>query len=129
MNLEEVVLAGPPLQLSHGLNERCALDIADCASQLNDTHIRRLLRVIDWHSCNAFDPILDGIRQMRDNLDRLANVFAGTLLLDDVLVDLARGDIVLARESDVEITLVVAKVEVDFPAIVEDKDFTVPAKY
>jgi len=129
MNLEEVALASSPLQLSHGLDEGRALDITDCASQLNDTHIRRLLRVIDWNPGNSLNPVLDCIRQVRHNLDRLADVFARTLLLDDVLVDLASGDVVLAREGDVEVTLVVAKVEVDFTAIVEDKDFTVPVAY
>ena len=126
MNLEEISLASSPLQLSHSLDERRALNITDSASQLNDTHIRRLLGVIDWNSCNPFNPVLDCICEVRNDLDRLADIFARTLLFDDVLVDLARGDVVLARESDVKVTLVVAKVEVDFTAVVEDKDFAVP---
>jgi hypothetical protein len=129
MNLEEIAFSGSPLQLSHSLNERRALDVTDCASQLNDTHIRRLLRAIDGNSGNPFNPVLDCIRQVWNNLDRLADVLASTLLLDDVLVDLACGDVVLAREGDVEVAFVVAKVEVNFTAIVEDKDFTVPVAY
>jgi hypothetical protein len=62
-------------------------------------------------------------------LDRLADVLASTLLLDDVLVDLACSDIVLACEGNVEVALVVAKIEVNFTAIVEDKDFTMPVAY
>jgi hypothetical protein len=129
MNLEEIAFPSSPLQLSHSLDERRALDVTDCASQLNDTHIRRLLRVIDGDSGNPFNPVLDCIRQVWNNLDRFADVLASTLLLDDVLVDLACGDVVLAREGDVEVAFVVAKVEVDFTAIVEDKDFTVPVAY
>jgi len=43
-----------------------------------------------------------------------------------VLVDLARGDVVVAREGDVEVALVVAEVEVDLAAVGEDKDLAVP---
>jgi hypothetical protein len=129
VNLEEIALSSSPLQLSHRLDERRALDIADCASQLNDTHIRHLLGVIDRNPGNPLNPVLDCIRQVRNHLDRLADVLASTLLLDDVLVDLACGDVVLARERDVEVAFIVAKVKIDFTAIVEDKDFTVSATY
>lgn len=129
MNLEEIALAGSPLQLSHGLDEGRTLDIADCASQLNDTHIRRLLRVIDRNPGDPFNPVLDCIRQVRNHLNRLTNVFARTLLLDDVLVDLACSDVVLACEGNVEVAFIVAKIQVDFTAIIEDKDFTVPIAY
>jgi len=40
--LHEVVLARPSPQLTHGLDEGHALDVADGAAQLNDTHIRLL---------------------------------------------------------------------------------------
>ena len=43
----------------------------------------------------------------------------------DVLVDFACDNVTLAREGDVEVAFVVAKVEVDFTAIVEHKDFSV----
>jgi hypothetical protein len=41
------------------------------------------------------------------------------LLLDDLAVDLARGDVVVARQGDVEVALVVAEVEVGLAAVVE----------
>jgi hypothetical protein len=61
------------------------------------------------------------------NLYRLAKIVAFALALDDVLVDLTSCDIVVAGESDVEVTLVVAEIEVDFAAVGEDEYFAVPA--
>ena len=45
------------------------------------------------------------------------------LLLDNLPIYLARRDIVVAAQRDVEVPLVVAEVEVDFAAVVEDVDF------
>ena len=53
-------------------------------------------------------------------MHRLSEVVAAALALNDALVDLARGDVVVAAERDVEEALVVAEVEVDLAAIVED---------
>lgn len=53
---------------------------------------------------------------MGHDLHRLAEIVATTLLLDDVEVDLAGGDVVLAGEADREVTLVVAEIEIDFGA-------------
>ena len=42
------------------------------------------------------------------------------LLFNDLTVDLAGRDIVIARQRHVEITLVVAQVEVNFATVIED---------
>jgi hypothetical protein len=65
---------------------------------------------------------------MRHNLDRFPKIIASTLALDNVLVDLSGGDVVLAGQGDVEISLVVPEIKVDFTAIVEDKAFSVPGR-
>lgn len=44
------------------------------------------------------------------HLNRLSEVVAAALLLDDVTVHLAGGDVVLAREADGQVALVVAQV-------------------
>lgn len=59
----------------------------------------------------------------------LAKVIALALALNDVLVDLAGGDVVIAGEGNVEVALVVTKVEVDFAAVGEDKDLAVPRRW
>jgi hypothetical protein len=62
------------------------------------------------------------------DLHRLAEVVAAALTLDDVLVNLARCDVVLAGEGDVEVALVVAEIEVDLAAVGEDENLAVPAR-
>ena len=47
-------------------------------------------------------------------------------LLDDILVDLACGDILLAHECDIEVAFVIAKVKVDFTAISRGQRLTSP---
>lgn len=128
MDLHKVVLAGPASQLAHRLYEGRALNVAHRAAELHDTHVRRLVGVIHGNLRDALDPVLDGIRQVRDDLHGAAEVVAATLALDDVVVDLAGGDVVLARQGDVEVALVVSEVEVDLTAVVEDKDLAVPVR-
>lgn len=44
------------------------------------------------------------------------------LFLNNLSVDLARRDVVIAAQRDIEVSLVVSQVKVDFSAIVEDVD-------
>src|SRR5690606_8671023 len=60
-----------------------------------------------------------------DHLHRLREVGAAALLLDDAQVDLARGDVVDAREVHVEEPLVGADVEVGLGAVVGDEHLAV----
>lgn len=128
MNLQEIPLPSASLQLSHGLNERRTLNITHRASKLDNTHIRLLIRIIDWDPRNTLNPILNCIREMRHHLDGLSEVIAPTFTLNYVLVDLPCCDVALTCQGDVEIALVVSEVEVDFSTVVEDKDFTVPGR-
>lgn len=129
MNLQKVSLPGTSLQLSHSFNKGCTLNITNCATQLNDTDIRLLIRIVDRNPRNPLNPILNCVREVRHDLDRLSEIIAPALTLDDMLVDLARCDVVLACQGDIEIALVVSEIEVDFSAVVEDKDFTVSARH
>jgi hypothetical protein len=67
---------------------------------------------------NSFDPILDSICEMWDHLHGLSEVVSPPLALDHMLVDLARCDVILSRQCDVQISLVVPKIEVDLSAII-----------
>lgn len=58
------------------------------------------------------DPVLDGVGDVGDDLDGLAEVVALPLPLNDVLVDLARRDVVVLLEGEVEEALVVTQVKV-----------------
>lgn len=43
-----------------------------------------------------------------------------------MLVNLARGDIILPGKRDIQVPLVVPKVKVDLTAIIKNKDFAMP---
>jgi hypothetical protein len=128
VNLQEVPLPCTSLQLSHRLDERCTLNIANRTPKLNDTDVRLLIGIIDRDPRNTFNPILNCVREMWHNLNGFSKIIAPTLTLDDVLVYLPRCDVVLACQGDVEVAFVVSEVKIDFSAVVEDKDFTVPGR-
>jgi len=129
VDLHEVVLARAPSQLAHGLDKRHALDVAHCASQLDYADIGLFARVIDRYPRHLFDPVLNRIGDVRNDLYGFTQIVSLALAFDDVLVNLASGDVVVAGQSDVEVTLVVAEIEVNFTAVGEDKDFAVPMTF
>lgn len=123
--LQEVALARSPPQLTHGLDEWGTLNISNGTTQLNDAHIRSLIRVINRLLRNLLDPILDCICEMWHDLNRLSQVGSCTFPLNDMLVYLASGNVVLALEGNVEVSLVVSEIQINLSSIVKDEDFTV----
>ena len=69
---------------------------------------------------------MNRIGDVWDDLYGFTQVVALALAFDNVLVDLASGDVVVAGEGDVEVALVVAKIEVDFAAVGKDEYFAMP---
>ena len=59
-----------------------------------------------------------------DDLHALAEVFAGALLAQHLLVDLTGGDVRLLAQIHVEEALIVADVEIGFGAVLGDVDLT-----
>ena len=102
MDVERIARADFLLDLTDSLEERLALNIADRAADLRDDDIRtiRLAYIIDL--------LLDLVRNMRDDLYCRAEVLAAALLADDRGVDLARRDIGILREVDIDETLIMA---------------------
>lgn len=114
-------------------------------TNLDDADVGSLCRFVHGDLRHAFDPVLDGIRDVRDHLDRLAKVISSPLhpqkhavssssscthpstlrvahlLLDNLAVDFAGGDVVLPPKRDVEIALVVAQIEIDLSSIIQHK--------
>ena len=58
-------------------------------------------------------------------MDGFSEVISTAFALDDARVDLARGQIVVTTQADVEESLVVAEVQIDLTPIVKDEDFAV----
>lgn len=65
MDVHEVPGSGFVAKLSQCLNKGHALDVADSASQLDDTHVRFLARPIHGDLGNALDPVFDGVCDVR----------------------------------------------------------------
>ena len=77
MNEGKVVVADLELEPAHRLNEWSRLDVAYSASQLNHTNIRFLARLIHWNLGDAIDPILNRVRNVREDLRNIRTVFHG----------------------------------------------------
>ena len=71
------------------------------------------------------NPALNLIGDMWDDLNRCPKVVATTLTLEHLLIDLARGEVILLQHGGADEALVVAKVEIGFSAIVCHKHFAV----
>lgn len=54
-------------------------------------------------------------------MDRFAKIISLPLLVNDILVDLASGQVVVFGQSDIEEALVVAEVQVHLPSIIQHK--------
>ena len=117
----EVVISDAELELPEGLEENAGFDVTDGAADLDEANVGRLSRIIDGNMSDALDPILNLVGNVRDDLNGLSEVVSLALLGDDLAVNLARGNVVIGRQFDGQEALVVAKVQIGFGAIGEDK--------
>ena len=79
-------------ELADRFEERQALDIADRAADLDEDEIDTVIA--------AQNEVLDLIGDMRNDLDRGAEIIAAPLLGDDLLIDAAGRDIVVTQSGD-----------------------------
>src|SRR4029077_3071066 len=91
--------------LADRLQERLGLDVPDGPAHLGDHHV-------DVVAAHLQDSSLDLVGDVRDDLHGVAQVGAAALVRDHRRVDLAGGDVRLARQVGVEEALVVPDVEV-----------------
>ena len=87
VDVQHVRAADVLAHLADGLEERQALDVADGPADLDDHDVRVAV------AGDAPDPLLDLVGDVRDDLDRAAEVVAAALLGDDRLVDAAGRDV------------------------------------
>jgi hypothetical protein len=119
--VDEQAVAPPDVhgELADGLQERQRLDVADGSADLRDDHVD--VRGLP----DEADPLLDLVRDVRDDLHRAAQVVPAALALDDGVVDAARGDVRGARRVRRRVALVVAQVEVGLRAVLGHEDLAV----
>src|SRR6516162_4916716 len=68
---------------------------------------------------------LDGIGDVRDDLDRCAKILAAPFSADDGRVDSAGSDRITALRGDTDIALVMAEIEICLGTVIGDEDLTV----
>ena len=128
MNLQEVVLACSSFELPYSFDEWSTLNVSHSSSKLHDADIGLFVCVIDWYPGYSCNPILNLVCDVWHNLYCLSKVISSSLGFNDLHVDFAGCDVVVFREGDVEVSLVVSQVKIDFSSIVEHKHFTMSAQ-
>lgn len=120
---EDVAPSDVLADLTGGLEERLGFDVADGAADLGDDDIRDLMpgRRLGGQAHAA----LDLVRDVRDDLHRVAEVFAAALLGDDGGVHLAGGHVGGAVQILIQEALIVSDVQIGLGAVVGDEDFAV----
>ena len=116
---EAVPAADVDGELADRLEEGQRLDVAHRAADLGDDDVDVALLG------DEPDALLDLVGDVRDDLDRAAEVVAAALAPDDRVVDAARGDVRGARRVRVREALVVAEVEVGLRAVLGHEDLAV----
>ena len=104
--------------LADGFKEWQRLDVADSAADFDNGDVRAVRR-------DLAHGVFDLVGDVGNNLNSLAEVVAAPLFQDDLLVDAAGGEVVVARKGRVRKALIVAEIEVGFSAVVGNKHFAV----
>ena len=120
-HMDEAAVVAALLQahLPDGLQEGLALDVAGGAADLGNDHIG------PGGGSHVVDVALDLVGDVGDDLDGLAQIGTLTLLVQDVPVHLAGGQVGVLVQVLVDEALVVAQVQVGLGAVVGDKHLTV----
>ena len=119
VDVQHVASADVLAHLADRLEERQAFDVADRAAYLDDHDVRLAV------ARDALDALLDLVGDVRNDLDRAAEVVAAALLGDDRLVDAPGRDVAQLGQVLVDEALVVAQVEVRLGAVVSDENLAV----
>ena len=119
VEVEDVLRPRFPPELADRLEEGQRLDVADRAADLRDDHVGVTRRA------DPADPVLDLVRDMRNHLDRRAQVLALALLPDHGVPDRSGGVVCVPREVLVDEAFVVPDVEIRLGAILSHEDLTV----
>ena len=109
--------------LASRLEERLRFDVADGTADFSDDNVRTIPVLIRLSLTTHH--ILDLIRDMRNNLNGIAQILTTTFLGDNRGVHLARRRICSARQVHIQEAFVVADIEVGFRAVFSHENFAV----
>ena len=100
--------------MAHRLQKGQGLNVTDRTAYFDDGHVDRLTGA---DTCTPFHEILDFVGDMRNDLNRLAQVVATAFFFEDAFVYLARCEVVGLAHTGFNETLVMAEIEVSFGTI------------
>ncbi len=104
-------------ELTDRFQEGRALDVADGAADLAQHEI--LVGDV------RLDEFLDGVGNVRNDLDGSAEIIAAALAGYDVGIDAARGDVVRPARGDAGEALIMAEIEIGLGAVIGDEHLAV----
>mmetsp|Transcript_1374 Transcript_1374/g.3056 ORF Transcript_1374/g.3056 Transcript_1374/m.3056 type:complete len:269 (-) Transcript_1374:105-911(-) len=122
---KEIFRAHPELELPQGFQKHARFDVPHGSPHLDETNIGFLSAVVGGGLCGFFDPVLDRIGDVGDDLDRLSQIIPPSFFQNHVAVDLSGGNIVVLRQLEIQESLVVPEIQVRFSSVVQDKDLSV----
>src|ERR1035437_5624168 len=114
-----VVVAHFQREFADGFEKRQPFDVAGGAADFRDDDVS-----LGFFGENM-DAVFDFVRDVRNDLHRLAEIFSFALVVQHGLINLAAREIVQPRQLDVREALVMAEVEVGLRAVVEHINFAV----
>jgi hypothetical protein len=114
MNIDCVITRQIVAELADRLEIRQTFYITDRPADLAEHEVKAIIALAD--------EILDGIGNVRDDLNCCAKIIAAPLAREDVLVDTAGRNVVMARCRATSKALVVTEIEVGFGPVVGHKD-------
>src|SRR5215467_13791517 len=117
MNEDGVFAANLIPHLADCLEERQRLDVADGAPYLDYDDVGRV--------GHGADCVLDFVRDVRNDLDRLAQIVSPSLLVDDREINPTRGPVARLGQDGVGEAFVVTEIEVGFGSIIGYEDLPV----
>ena len=125
MDKGDVFSAHTELELSERFDVGGRFNVSNRATEFDDARIWNFVTAISGLMSDIFDPFLNRIGHMGDHLNRFSKVITTAFSLDNLGVDFTGGKIVILAEVNIEETLVVAKIQIDLAAVVENEHFSV----
>ncbi len=115
----DVLFADVVTHLTNGFEEGQRFDVADRAADFDDAYVGAA------RFGDAFDVRLDLVRDVRNNLNRSAEILTAPFFFDDGVIDLTGRDVIDAEQILVDEPLVVAEIQIGFGAVFGYKNLAV----
>ena len=111
-------------QLAHSVHVRSRFHVSNSTTEFHNAHMRSFTCLVHRSLSDFQDPLSYCISDVRYDLNRFSEVISCSFFLDNFVVDLTGRDIVIFRQTNVEESFVIPKIEIDFSSVVENKDFS-----